>query len=309
MSDAIVEPVGGDVPVEIIKVLLKVQKNLKPLVKTSDNTAYGSKFTPLPEVMEAALNLLNKHKVVVIQSPTLTTEGASAFRTTLAHESGASYSEVTKLAIEKINPQAHASAITYMRRYQLMAMLGLTSEDDDDDGNKAANALAPVAKEQIDHIKVLLRDLKWTPDQIAHEIRNIRTFDHAKTSILNYEKKHSMKHREAEAEKNALDAEAQTGPTHIEVTGDGSLMQEVERRIKELGLVSKSAENKFVHSFTTSTRPWLSKCSDNDLEELSQMLDILDAGVRTLPNDWYAAGHPPIKPDVSEPRETEEPTP
>lgn len=40
----------------------------------------------------------------------------------------------------KNDPQAVGSAITYMRRYALGAILGLNIEDDDD-GNAAANKL------------------------------------------------------------------------------------------------------------------------------------------------------------------------
>jgi hypothetical protein len=39
---------------------------------------------------------------------------------------------------EKNSPQAIGSAITYMRRYAISAVLGLIVEEDDD-GNKASN--------------------------------------------------------------------------------------------------------------------------------------------------------------------------
>lgn len=287
-------------PPVIAKALLAVQKELKPLVKSEVNDEYGSGFVPLHEVVDAAIELLSKHNVFVSQ-PVVTDENDHlALRTMLVHRSGVGYSETSRLALGKADPQGHGSAITYARRYNLMAMLGMTAKEDDDDGNKASGVSAPAKPEQIERIKSLLRHLKFPPDQVSHEIRNIRTRDHATQAIVNWEKVVSQKVREREAESNALATDAET--KHVAVTGEdgGSLMQEVEQRIKALNLVSKSAENKFVSSVTTSCKPWLAKCNDADLEELSQMLDFLEAGVRTLPDDWYAAGHPPIKQETKE---------
>jgi hypothetical protein len=292
MGDALVdEPQQPKIPKSIIGVLIKVQKDLKPLAKTSDNDSYGSKFTPLPEVMTAALGLLNDYDVMVTQSPTLTAEGQSAFSTTLAHKDGSTYTQVTKLAIEKINPQSHASAITYMRRYQLMAMIGLTSEDDDDDGNKAAGVFAKVSEEQLDHIRNLLKQLKWPTNNIAFELRNIHSRDAADLAIINYEKKASEKMRDREAEEAAIEAEKHT--THIDVTDEDAHEPTIKEKLANVcrrhGLIPK------VVVLGITKKPFLKNCDEADLKELSKTLDVIDNGERELPDDWYLAGHPPIK--------------
>lgn len=286
MEDVVTTP--GVIPVEIIKAILKVQKDLAPLVKSSDNTEYGSKFTPLPEVMTKALELLNKQGVIVTQSPTLTDEGQSAFSTTLAHKSGAIYREVTKLAIEKINPQSHASAITYMRRYQLMAMLGLTSEDDDDDGNKAAGVHLKATQDQRDRLTVLLNAMSFPADQIARITRNILTKDAASLAIIKYEDMASGKMREREAEIAAIEVEKAS--THINVS-DGQDQRAIEERLIDL-LRDGKIINKFI--FHTTGKPFLSKCNEEELQIVEKTLSRLERGdPPTLPNDWYAAGLPP----------------
>jgi hypothetical protein len=61
----------------------------------------------------------------------------------LFHSSGQYISSTAMLRLIKNDPQAHGSAITYMRRYSFMSILGLVA-DADDDGNAAS--YAPSAK-------------------------------------------------------------------------------------------------------------------------------------------------------------------
>jgi hypothetical protein len=47
---------------------------------------------------------------------------------------------------EKTNPQKAGSAITYLRRYSLTAILGVFSEDDDDGNVAAHGSMKPKAE-------------------------------------------------------------------------------------------------------------------------------------------------------------------
>lgn len=121
---------------ELAKALLEVQKEMVPIKKTADNPFFKSKFAPLDKVMPEALRILNKHGLSVTQ-PVSHIEGQSALTTLLMHESGEWISADQPLVLDKENPQGQGSAITYARRYALMAMIGMVAEDDDD-GNKAS---------------------------------------------------------------------------------------------------------------------------------------------------------------------------
>lgn len=271
------------IPAKIAKVLVAIQKDLEPLKRSSTNLEYGSKFVPLPEVVTKAISLLNSHKIAVVQPPVTDEREHLAIKTILIHESGVGWAETTRLALGKADPQGHASAITYMRRYQLMSMLGMTSEDDDDDGNKAAGVFVKVGDDQIARIKSLLTQLRYPQDRIAAEVWNIKTADHAALAIINFEKIISMRVRDHEAKDRA---------TKIEVGSDGTSDGEPQtttglaQRIANLGL--KVSESKFVFSLTG--KPFLKNCTAEELAELATILDKVESGKRGLPDEWYAAG-------------------
>jgi hypothetical protein len=114
------------------------QAEVQNPAKTAANPHYKSTFAPLNEVLEYARPLLSKHGLALIQ--TTTQAEGTAFGvvvTTLLHISGEYLSGQYPLHPAKLDPQGVASAVSYARRYALMAMLGIAG-DDDDDGNAAA---------------------------------------------------------------------------------------------------------------------------------------------------------------------------
>lgn len=105
-----------------------------PLIKKdASNPFFKSKYAPLDSILPIVLPLLKECGLVVSQIPNETT-----LKTIIAHiESGEVLEGNADLILDKQNPQGHGSAITYMRRYALVSMLGLNTEEDDD-GNKAS---------------------------------------------------------------------------------------------------------------------------------------------------------------------------
>ena len=99
---------------------------------TTANPFYSSRYCPLSELLNRMRPLLSKHNLAVIQSASGDGEKVS-IETILIHKSG-EWIEVCPLilALDKPTPQGAGSAITYGRRYALSAILGISSEDDDD---------------------------------------------------------------------------------------------------------------------------------------------------------------------------------
>lgn len=120
----------------IIAALLKVQGEIANPLNTAVNPFFKSKYAPLPEILNEIRPLLNENGLIFIQN-TGAIEDKIYVETILYHTSGESYS-TDKLCLrpDKNTPQGAGSAITYARRYQLTALLGITNEDDDD-GNAA----------------------------------------------------------------------------------------------------------------------------------------------------------------------------
>jgi len=111
--------------------LVALQGDLSPVSKSAENPFFKSSYAPLPEVMKAVQPLLAKHKLAVTQFPS-TVDGQSALRTILIHESGQLIEDTQLLLLTKQDPQGQGSAITYARRYGVMAVLGLVADEDDD---------------------------------------------------------------------------------------------------------------------------------------------------------------------------------
>lgn len=117
--------------------ILAVQAEAPALQKSKLNPAFRSKYVSLDVLMETVMPIVNKHGLVWITLPGRDEQGDPALSYRLIHaESGDSLDGTMPLMLAKSDPQGQGSAITYARRYSLMAVLGLVA-DEDDDGNKA----------------------------------------------------------------------------------------------------------------------------------------------------------------------------
>ena len=125
----------------IAAALCAAQMEMGPALKQSNNPAFKSKYADLGNVMEACMPALNRHGIAVIQ-PIGEADGGRYVETVLVHATGELRCRVP-LIVAKNDMQGFGSAVTYARRYGLMAMAGIAPEDDD--GNAAA-ASAPKGK-------------------------------------------------------------------------------------------------------------------------------------------------------------------
>lgn len=112
------------------KAFVAAQMATEAVKKAATNPAFKSKYADLSEVVEAVVPALNKAGIGVMQFPEFDGEWVSV-TTTLMHETGASVTGTLRLRPSKADPQGVGSAITYGRRYSLLAMTGAAPEDDD----------------------------------------------------------------------------------------------------------------------------------------------------------------------------------
>ena len=122
---------------EIAKALSAFQGEIKNPANTAYNPFFRSKYAPLPDILNLVRPNMAKHGLSIIQQPSGGGENISV-TTILLHNSG-EYIELDPLVlrVDKVTAQGIGSAITYGRRYALAALLGISSEDDDD-GNIAS---------------------------------------------------------------------------------------------------------------------------------------------------------------------------
>lgn len=122
----------------IAAALLEVQREIKNPSNSATNPFFKSKYAPLPDILNCVRPLLTENGILLIQNTGSNEAGDVYVQTKLIHTSG-EVIETDKLLLkpDKNTAQGIGSAITYGRRYQLTALLGISSEDDDD-GNMAS---------------------------------------------------------------------------------------------------------------------------------------------------------------------------
>lgn len=116
-------------------------------------------YATLSSVLTAIRAPLSKNGLSISQLPCRGATPASLGLTTiLAHESGQSLENYFEMDPPKLDPQGIGSAMTYMRRYALMAIIGVAGANDDDaEGAKAEPETITAA--QVDTILSMADDL------------------------------------------------------------------------------------------------------------------------------------------------------
>ncbi len=115
-----------------------VQGKMSHAVKDSANPFFKSKYADLESVWDACRSLLADHGLAVMQFPGLYTDHdkSMSLTTIISHKSGEFISQEMSVPVTKADAQGAGSALTYMRRYALAAVVGVVQADDD--GNAAS---------------------------------------------------------------------------------------------------------------------------------------------------------------------------
>lgn len=132
----------------IATAFVKAQKEFGPALKTNTNPHFKSKYADLSACVEAVVDALNNNGIGLIQQTHEDATGVTV-ETMFLHESGESLtSGKLHVPASKQDPQGYGSALTYARRYSLMAACGIAPEDDD--GNAASRQRqAPQAEQDM----------------------------------------------------------------------------------------------------------------------------------------------------------------
>lgn len=116
--------------------LVKFHANLKPIRKDAQNPFFESDYLTLSGILDAVRQPLAANGLALIQSMRVN-DSTTILVTKLIHESGEEIS--SEMIMPVLNdPQKLGSLITYYKRYQLQALLGISTADEDDDGNSVS---------------------------------------------------------------------------------------------------------------------------------------------------------------------------
>ena len=143
---------------ELATALAIVQGQLTFAKKDSKNPFFKSNYADLESVWDACRELLSTNGLAIMQFPGEYQDGNMALNTIITHKSGEWMSQEMSVPVSKPDAQGAGSALTYMRRYALAAVVGVVQADDD--GNSASNKATSVAEsatsQQIASINALI---------------------------------------------------------------------------------------------------------------------------------------------------------
>jgi hypothetical protein len=166
----------------IAAAFVKAQKEFAPALKTATNPHFRSKYVALDGCIEAVLDALNNNGIALIQQ-THDCESGIRIETILLHESGEQLSGgILHVPAPKQDPQGYGSALTYARRYSLMATCGIAPEDDD--GNLATERAGSVVKKPQTNVLSFFipgKDAISCPDLLTWE----KNFDAMSEQLVN----------------------------------------------------------------------------------------------------------------------------
>jgi hypothetical protein len=122
--------------------MAKAQGTMAGAAKDSKNPHFNSKYADLASIVEACRLALAANGIAVMQSPSTHDGNLVRMSTMLLHSSGEWIeSDVLQVQSKDAGPQAVGSCLTYLRRYQLAAMVGVAPEDDDAEAAEGRTAL------------------------------------------------------------------------------------------------------------------------------------------------------------------------
>lgn len=121
---------------QLFTALSQAQAEMPPAKRESMNPFFKSKYADLATIWEAVRPHITKYGLSICQ----VTTKEDVITTILGHKSGQWIDSSLLLNPAKPDPQSKGACISYYRRFQLSAIVGIATEDDD---GQAASAPAP----------------------------------------------------------------------------------------------------------------------------------------------------------------------
>lgn len=147
---------------QIAAAFIKAKKAFAPAIKNASNPHFRSKYADLAACIEAVDEPFLNAGIAMYQETFEDATGVTV-ETVLLHESGESM-RCGKLHVpaSKQDPQGYGSALTYARRYSLMAACGIAPEDDD--GNAATKQTQAKPKNNVLDDAAAIAAMRSAPD-------------------------------------------------------------------------------------------------------------------------------------------------
>ena len=152
-------------------------------VETRTGGTYEFSYAPLDAILTAVRPVLSRHGLSVTQRLE-DVGGRPGLRTELRHAEGGVLGASFPLATVPESPQQLGSLLTYLRRYALVALLGVATEDDDDGNTASGNTVKAkvISKAQRGRL-FAIADEKNVPEAEVRRIVKEVTGEESTTAI------------------------------------------------------------------------------------------------------------------------------
>lgn len=130
----------------IASAFIAAKRRFGPVLKTKNNPVFKSKYANLEVCLDAVDDACLAAGIALYQETFEDATGVTV-ETVFLHESGESL-RCGKLHVpaSKQDPQGYGSALSYARRYSLLAACGIAAEDDDGNAASSQTQRRPAAK-------------------------------------------------------------------------------------------------------------------------------------------------------------------
>ena len=150
---------------ELGAALAKAQASMRIAIKDALNPFYRSKYSDLASVVKASRPYLAENNLAITQRIITNDNGSPHLSTTMIHSSGQWIESEMPINPPKSDIQSIGSYITYLRRYNYAAMVGVVTSDEDDDGEEAmkenrGNSTISNGKISKQQLKILSKEIE-----------------------------------------------------------------------------------------------------------------------------------------------------
>lgn len=171
----------------LAEALSKFQEEVKQPFKDKTNPFFNSKYVPLENIVEVITQTAPKHGLSFMQYP-VNNENKVGIKTVIMHKSGEFIETEPIFALPaKQDAQATGSTITYLKRYSLAAVFGITS-DVDDDGNAASTPQQQKAPTLADVLKAAAKKTGKAEKDLYDEVSQSLNINKATKDLTIQEK-------------------------------------------------------------------------------------------------------------------------
>lgn len=126
--------------------MISPRRNRKVVVKSRTGQSYNFSYSTLDSINDMIREPLARNGLCLIQQVRLTKPATLVTR--LLHSSGQWIETVMPLSPAEAGPQAMGSAITYGRRYSIVSLLNIASDEDDDGAAAGGHNSRPVEQDE-----------------------------------------------------------------------------------------------------------------------------------------------------------------